>query len=410
MEDESVTQGGKVVDPGAELSAEGGSAGPIRKPWLVLGGMVILGLGWLLTEILGGTAPHRIEGGVRTEAGALIIPTGATLLSYVETAVAQAEGALPPAAVMARIQVDDNRAIHVVAPIAGRVEQVVVELGGEIKVGDRLLAIRSALLPDLAHQIEMARAVLAVKRAVLSRTRDLVRLGAIPAKDLLLAENERYEAELVFRASEARRRSLRVDRLDHGGLHWVRASHAGVVVGRQVLTGQQVGPNRKEPLLTIAKLDEVVALADLFETDLIGVRPGQKVDVLSSRDDQKAVEGVVEYVSATLDPARRAVAVRVRVPNPGRVLRPNAFARVVFKEAAEGTRIIVPTEAVVRDGQQAIVFVREERGGVFRFARRSIQTGRAAEGRIEIVAGLEKNETYVARGALLLLNAIDLGG
>jgi cobalt-zinc-cadmium efflux system membrane fusion protein len=408
MGDESVTPR-ESVDSGAGSPAEGGLPRWTGKPWLVLGGIAILGLGWLLTEILG-EGPHRSKGGVRTEAGALIIPAGATLLSYVETAVAGSEHALPAPAVMARIQVDDNRSIHVVAPVAGRVEQVMVELGGEVKPGDHLLAVRSATLPQLAQQIEMARAVLAVKRAELSRTRDLIRLGAIPAKDLLLAEHERYDAELALRVAEARRRSLRVDKVDHNGLHWMRASRAGVVVARQVLTGQQVGPDRKEPLLTIAMLDEVVVLADLFETDLMGVRPGQMVDLLPSRDDQKAMEGVVEYVSATFDPARRSVAVRVRVPNPGRVLRPNAFARVVFKEAGKGAHIIVPIEAVVRDGQQAVVFVREERSGLFRFARRSVRTGRAAEGRIEILAGLEKGESYAARGALLLLNAIDLGG
>jgi len=56
--------------------------------------------------------------------------------------------------------------------------------------------------------VESARAALAVKSAMADRERDLVKLRAVPEKDLMLAEQERREAELNLRAAEGKRRSL----------------------------------------------------------------------------------------------------------------------------------------------------------------------------------------------------------
>jgi cobalt-zinc-cadmium efflux system membrane fusion protein len=241
--------------------------------------------------------------------------------------------------------------------------------------------------------------------------RDLVNLRAVPEKDLLLAEEELREAEIALRTAEGKRRSFRLGALDHGGLYWLEAPRAGTVVDRHALVGMEVGPDRGEALLSIAMLDEVVVIADLLETDVAGVKPGQKAIVTPGSAADKPLPGTVEYVAAVVDPVRRTVAVRVRVPNPGQELRPNAFAQVSFVEADTTRKIVVPTEAVVTDGQKSVIFIREEkRPGEYRFLRREVHAGRSRDGKTEILEGLKAGETYVARGALLLLNALDLEG
>ena len=47
-------------------------------------------------------------------------------------------------------------------------------------------------------------------------------------------------------------------------------------------------------------------------------------------------------------------------------------------------------------------------GHVQRLQRRRVVPGRNREGKVEILDGLRPGETFVAKGALLLLNAIDL--
>jgi multidrug efflux pump subunit AcrA (membrane-fusion protein) len=151
-------------------------------------------------------------------------------------------------------------------------------------------------------------------------------------------------------------------------------------------------------------------VADVLERETVGLAVGQKAEVTDVALGGEAVTGTVEYVAPLVDPVRRTVAVRVRVPNPGHKLRPNAFAQVTFARAPGGEHhIVVPAEAVVTDDQKAVVFVRSAApGGATRLERRTVQVGRVREGQAEIVAGLAEGETFVTRGALLLLNALDL--
>jgi multidrug efflux pump subunit AcrA (membrane-fusion protein) len=151
-------------------------------------------------------------------------------------------------------------------------------------------------------------------------------------------------------------------------------------------------------------------VADILEADAAGVRPGQSASVTAANCEDTPLPGTVEYVAAVVDPLRRTVAVRVRVRNDKHLLRPNAFAQVTLNGTVGQPHIQVPAEAVVTDGQNAVVFVRRDEGaGHYRFERRTARVGRSRDGKTEVLDGLRAGETYVARGALLLLNALDLG-
>lgn len=368
-----------------------------------------LATGLLLQRRVQPMAPAQAAG-LRAQEGALVAAANAAELRYVEVATAAAGAPLPPLPAPARVVVAESRATSIVAPLAGRVEQVAVQLGDVVKPGDKVVAIRSASLPELGREIDTTRASLAVKRAAVERIRDLVALHALPEKDLILAEEEQRETEIGLRSAEGKRKSLRLGAVDSSGLYWLVASRGGTIVERHVLVGMEVGPDHPEPLLAIAGLDEVVVVADILEADAAGVRAGQQATVTATTSDDHPLEGTVEYVAAVVDPLRRTVAVRVKVKNEGHCLRPNAFARVTFHGTGGEPRVLVPAEAVVTDGQNAVVFVRTEAApGQYRFERRTARVGRSRDGKTEVLEGLRPGEIFVARGALLLLNALDLG-
>ena len=342
--------------------------------------------------------------------GAVELAPGAPQWRYIDLATAKRSDPLPPVPAPARVAVDEARSAPIYAPLAGRVERVEVQLGQRVKPGDRLLAIRSSALPELGREVESARAALGVKAALAERVKDLVGLRAVPEKDLILAEQERREAELSLKAAEGKRRSLRLSALDDSGLYWVTATRGGTVVERRALVGMEVGPDRAEALLAIADLQQVIVVADLLERDTAAIKVGQTARVTDAALGGEAVEGTIEYVAQLVDPARRTVAVRLRVPNAEHKLRPNAFAQVLFTGTG-GPRVVVPSEAVVTDDQKSVVFVkRTGPGGTTRLERREVEVGRVRDEKTEILSGLADGETFVSRGALLLLNALDLAG
>lgn len=387
---------------------------PHGHPTLVAATVIaaIVGAAVAVVVLRGRPAEPSAPAGFTVNNGAVELLPSSPQWRYIDLAKAQSTAPLPPVPAPARVAVDEARSAPIYAPLAGRVERVDVQLGQKVKPGDRLLAIRSSSLPEIGREVESARAALGVKQAMADRVRDLVGLRAVPEKDLILAEQEKREAELNLKAAEGKRKSLRLSALDDSGLYWVTATKSGTVVERRALVGMEVGPDRADPLLSVADLQQVIVVADVLERDTAGLKVGQTAKITDVALGGESVQGSIEYIAQLVDPARRTVAVRLRVPNPEHKLRPNAFAQVTFAPAAAGeTRIVVPAEAIVTDDQKSVVFVKRELpGGATRLERREVVVGRVRDEKAEIVSGLQDGESYVARGALLLLNALDLAG
>lgn len=325
--------------------------------------------------------------------------------SYVQFAQAVKGPALAAVSVPARVAVDEARSSTIVAPLAGRVESLAVRLGQRVSTGDHLLSIRSPGIVDLQREVELRRARESASLKIVERVRDLVHLKASPEKDLIAAEQELNQARLSRESAESKLRTLSIERAGEG-VYWIKAPRDGVVVERAALVGQEAGPNRTEPLLEIAELDEVIVKADVPEADVVDLHVGVRATVTSAAVQDRTFPGRVEHVGLVVDPERRMVDVRVRVPNLDSQLRPNAFVQVEFVPDAH-ERILVDAHAVVTDDQQAYVFV-QPAGQATRLERRRVQTGRRRADKVEILDGLQAGDTYVAKGAILLLNAMDL--
>ncbi len=326
--------------------------------------------------------------------------------SYIALATATLSDPIAPEPVPGRVSFDEARSTPVVAPLPGHVENVAVRLGQRVEEGDRLIAVHSPALVDVYKELEQSRAEESAKEKIVERLRSLVALKAEPEKELVAAEQELKQAQLARDAAQLKIRSLDLVDGQQGNLYWLKASRAGVVVARNVLTGQEIGPDRADPLLVIADVGEVIVTADVPEEQVGVLKLGQAATVTSPAVAERTITGHVEYVGEVVDPTRRMVDVRVRVPNDDRALRPNAFVEVAF--ASDGPpRVVVPAEAVVNDDQQSFVFVRPPDDAA-KLVRREITPGFQRAGKAEIVDGLAPGETFVSKGAILLLNAVDL--
>lgn len=336
-------------------------------------------------------------------------PKGVTLAAdapqwkYVELSVATAGPSLPPLPVPGHVELDPKRTAAVGVPLPGRVEAVLIRLGARVKQGEKLFSVRSGAFADLDRETEAARAQVAVRLRLLGRARELFELKAAAQKDVLAAEAELKEAELTLKAAESKQRSLAVA-AEGDNLFWVRASRAGTVVDLDLQPGLEVGPDREKPLLRLSDLDEVLVIADVPEGDVRDVIVGEAVTI-HPQSGSELREGVVEYISEVVEPRRRTVEVWVRAKNADRLLRPNGFVEVVIKPNEVIQVVRVPDAAVVTQGTRSVVFVA---AGPGRLEPRPVELGRRRDGETEVRGGLEAGVRFVSRGALLLLNQVDL--
>lgn len=376
-----------------------------RSPWVtavasavILGGLAAFGLSMLGPAK---ASPEVPQSPLKTQGAELRIPAGSDAWHYVQFETAALALPLEPLPVAGRIVVDESRTSRVMAPLQGRIESVHVRLGQHVVAGDVLMTVRSGQLVSLLAEEQMAEAAVSAQKRNLARIQSLVELQAAPEKDLIAARQSHEEAHVALEAARMKRSSLRVKELGQGRFELL-ATKSGVLVSRDVAEGLEVGPDRVEPLMMIADLDQVLAVASVPEADVEGIELDQVARVWQPAQPAQEVTGTVAWVSPLVDPDRHTVDVRVRLDNSNGRMRPNAWVQVAF--APKGApRLVVPAASVVTDDQRNVVFARLPDATL---VRKTVQIGRQRNGRIELLAGLKPGEEIASQGALLLLNAM----
>jgi len=152
------------------------------------------------------------------------------------------------------------------------------------------------------------------------------------------------------------------------------------------------------PLCTIADISTVWAVGDIYEKDLVAAKTGQEAQVTLDAYPGQTWVGRVSDVSDAVDAVTRALQVRVVLANPKGELKPSLFGTIrLLRSSSPG--ILLPSDAVIREGNDAYVFVGI---GNNRYQRRNVTLGRSIDGSLEIVSGLNPGDTVVSEGALLL--------
>lgn len=308
--------------------------------------------------------------------------------------------------VPARVRFDATRASRVGSPLGGRVTRVLVQLGQTVKKGQALFVVAS---PDIAAlRSERAKTAVDLQAAKISleRVQALVRARALPAKEESEAQQRYAQARLSRSLALSKLASLKV-RGGGDGEFTAIAPRAGVVVRKNVLTGQEVSTDASKTLIQVADLKSLWVMADLPEADAMDIKQGAKARISSPARPSLHVDGVVELVSAVVDPRRYTVPIRVRVANDSGLLKANMFAEVSFALPRQPGMVQVPASAIVSDGAQQYVYVREEQGDKA-FRRRSVVAGSSRRGMVPVSKGLKAGETIVTRGAILLDNQLAL--
>ncbi len=391
-----------MLNPQPTVPVSDRPARPRRTAAVVASAVALAALGWLALRGRGHDAPAP-PAPPGAPADVVTLAEGAPQWAYLELAVAEEQPELTPPPAPGRVEFDEKRSAAAGSPLPGRVEEVRVRLGDQVKAGDRLIAVRSGALADLDRELESARSEVAAKTRVAERARELVALRAAPEKEQLEAEEDLRQAQLSLKAATAKRDSLNAV-IEGDTRFWITAPQDGTVVELAVSAGQEVGPDRERPLLRLSNIDQVLVLTDIQEQDAYDLHAGAPVTVRTPAGDVTR-PGVVERVSQVVDPQRRTVEVRVRVENADRELRPNAFVEVALAPDPSERRVRVPADAVVSDGEQSVVFITRDSG---RLERTPVTVGRRREGEVELRGGLEPGTRYVAKGAILLLNQLEL--
>jgi cobalt-zinc-cadmium efflux system membrane fusion protein len=323
-----------------------------------------------------------------------------------------------------QIAYNEDTSTAVLTPFPGRVTRLLAKIGDNVNRGDPLFEIDSPEVVQPQNDfiaafsaMNKARSQLDLARIVEKRLKDLYEGKAAALKEyqqaqgqLVGAQNDMRSAEMSLEAARARLRIVGFTDAEVAALKDkgtvrratpIPAPIDGTVIARKVGPGQYVRNDTGEALYVIADLSTMWLKAQVPEKEISSIRVGQDVEVKVSALPDRVLRARVTAINAATDATTRRVIVRSEIPNPEGALKSEMFASFKIATGADEPSPSVPVQAVIREGDHAVVWVEEE---PMLFRRRKVTLGIEQEGRMQIREGLKAGELVAGRGAIFVDN------
>ncbi len=272
------------------------------------------------------------------------------------------------------VQYNEDEMAHVHPRVEGWIEALYVKAEGEpIEKGKPLYTLYSPTLVNAQEEL-----LLALNRG----NKRLVDA----AEQRLAALN--VPASLIRQLQQAREVQRTMT---------VYAPDSGVIENLNVREGMFIKPGDR--ILSIAALDEVWVIGEVFESQLSAVEAGNKVVMTLDYMPGRQWRGRVDYVYPEINPKTRTARVRMRFDNADGALMPGMFARLNVQGERGERSLLVPRESVIRTGKSDRVVLALEEGA---FKSVDVTVGRFAEEYAEIIEGIMPGDTVVTSAQFLI--------
>jgi Cu(I)/Ag(I) efflux system membrane fusion protein len=277
---------------------------------------------------------------------------------------------------------DERNVAIVQTRTAGFVERVYARAPGDVLAAGAPLA--DVLVPEWAGAQQEYLAVRATGQAELA--------AAARQRLLLLGMPEALVAD-VERSGKAQ------------PLQTIRTPQAGVVQELMVRAGMSLAPGMT--LARIGGLGTVWLDVAVPEVHAGLLATGQAVTATLPAFPGETFNGRIAAVLPEAARETRSLRVRIELPNRSGRLKAGMAALATLSGPAQPA-LVVPSEAVIRTGQRALVYVAGSEPG--RYTPVPVELGRELGGKLEVLKGLSEGQQVVASGQFLIDSEASLSG
>ena len=276
-----------------------------------------------------------------------------------------------------------QRQAAVASKATGRLEFLGVEEGDQVKAGQIIARLEHS---DILAALAQAKAELAAAKARLpqsqadlqeatiqyNRYKQLVAEQLVPRADYDAAEARYKRAAAAVVADSAAIRSFEASvRAGEVALEYtnIRAPFDGTVLTKNADVGEIVAPfgsasTARAAVVSIADMSSLEVAADVSESNIQRVKPGQPCEIVLDAYQETRYPGVVSKIVPTADRAKATVMTKIKFVQSDERVLPEMSAKVTFlSRAAPPTmttgakKIVVSPAAIVTRGEQKVAFV-----------------------------------------------------
>ena len=338
----------------------------------------------------------------------VVAPAVPPSAGQIETAVVDFKPVQPELVLVGKIAYGEDRYSKISSPLQGRVVEVRAKLGDRVEAGATLLVIDSSDITAAYSEFVKEASELEYSTRAQELAKELYATKALALKDLKQAENDLIKARAEFRRAKERLLSLRIPAAELEkplaqqritSRFEMKSPLTGTVVERAVTPGQSVGGDVGQVLFTVADLDRLQVVADVYERDLALVKVSQVGRINVEAYPGTDFASVVASIGDVVDPNTRTIKVRAWVDNRDQRLKPEMFARLRLDIGDATPFLTIPKEAVVEIDGKHFVYVVD---GADHYSKHEVTVSNVSSGQVRILEGLTSGQRIVTKGAVLV--------
>jgi RND family efflux transporter MFP subunit len=272
----------------------------------------------------------------------------------------------------------------------GRLNQILVEEGQEVKRGTLLAVIDDAGLQDQLDQMKLQ---LYLAKTTFERTQRLW--------DQKIGSEMMYlEAKTRFKSQQKQVAQMR-DQLSKTKIY---APFSGVIDEIIARKGSALAPGMT-PVMRIVNLDNMYVESDVPENYLANITKGSlaKVSIPVLNETQNTV---VRQTGNFIQPDNRTFRVEAPIKNPTGMIKPNLNARLSIVDYSNPEALMIPIR-VIRENSKGDSFVfiltGQEENNEYITEQRFVTLGMSKDELVEITKGVNTKDLIVDEGVSLLV-------
>ncbi|MGE3924244.1 MAG: efflux RND transporter periplasmic adaptor subunit [Lautropia sp.] len=262
--------------------------------------------------------------------------------------------------------------------VAGRITEILFQEGQRVTKGTPLVRMDPTINQA---EVRQARANLTLARAKYERSSDLANRNFISGQARDEARNNLEIAAAALALAEARLAKMEI-----------KAPFSGIMGLRVVSVGDYV--REGTDLVKLEAIDPLKVDFRVPEVFLREVQVNQPIEVMLDALPGKQYDGKVIALDPLLDAAGRSIVLRAQVRNQDTAMRPGMFARVRLITQTTRDALLVPEESLMPQATEQFVYRVVDN----RARRTKVETGQRRDGKVEIVAGLTRDDIVVTAG------------
>jgi cobalt-zinc-cadmium efflux system membrane fusion protein len=299
------------------------------------------------------------------------------------------------------VDFNTDKVVNIFPLVSGNVQGISVVPGDYVKAGQVLGVVKSAEIANYNSALITASTNVQLTAKQLAQQKDLYKSGLASQVDIT---NAQVAYEQAVAAKTAAERILSINGNSNNGEYAIKAPIDGFIVQMNITNGMAIRTDNNAGLFTISDLKNVWVQANIYEGNIGKVHQGDSVKVTTISYPDKVFKGKVDKLMDALDPATKTLKMRIVLPNPGYLLKPQMFATVTMENNEHKSAISVSSKALVFDNSQYYVVVLTGKNHV---AIRPVQLISNNGTTAYIQDGLKPGERVIASNAILIYGSLN---